>query len=156
MRTYHLVCFKWDGRDHYCIWFSNHTTGFLVENRKLIWFASQKELQDYAAKRDILMSGEELELALHRLSDEREVSDAAGCNYFLNIWNMAEDMARSLKLPFYGKRKSVNGIYDKLFGGCNLPEMTPEGEKYIPDWTEEFSVLKKVIDESISIVLNAF
>ena len=96
-----------------------------------------------------------MELTLHRLSDVREVSDAAGCNYFLNIWNMADDVARSLKLPFYGKRKSANDIYDRLFWGCNLPAMTPVGEKYIPDWTE-FSVLKKVIDESISIILNAF
>jgi hypothetical protein len=28
-------------------------------------------------------------------------------------------------------------LYDKLFLGCNLPAMTPEGQRYDPMWSAE-------------------
>ena len=156
MRKHHLVSFQWNGKDHYCIWFNNRTSGFIVEDRRLKWFATRQELEQYAGQRDMMLGDDEQELALRPLNKAQEVSDSAGCNHYICIWNMAEDVARSLKLPFYGKNKATDDIYDKLFWGCNLPAMTPEGEEYIPEWSqEELGLLAKVIDEGISIIVKS-
>lgn len=37
-------------------------------------------------------------------------------------------------------------IYDKLFHGCNLPAMTPDGEHYVPEWSaSETAALKQLL-----------
>lgn len=71
----------------------------------------------------------------------------------------AEDIAYSLNLQHYGKMwpNSVDDVYDKMFKGCNLPAITPEGEEYYPIWTKaEMRIITCIIEDGINIITNSF
>jgi hypothetical protein len=62
------------------------------------------------------------------------------CSHLLNAWNMLADIHASR-----GKTNNLLSnadqrgwaIYEKLFWGCNLPAVTPEGQKSEPTWSVE-------------------
>lgn len=66
-------------------------------------------------------------------------SSTATCHILLNGWNCIDDFLRSLQpfgCPPPPKVETVEKVYSKLFDGCNLPAITPEGKKFHPFWTE--------------------
>ncbi len=55
------------------------------------------------------------------------------------------DVSSSIDGGFDADRKLTQKIYDKLFWGCNLPIVTPEGEHYHPAWTKrELTIMHDV------------
>jgi len=77
--------------------------------------------------------------ALKNLKAEK-ASASKTCFILLEGWNFIEDMLLTfnLKNDFKKLRSRVlNKAHDKLFYGCNLPSVTPEGKSYSPIWTKE-------------------
>lgn len=75
----------------------------------------------------------------------RSDADVRECSELLNVWNLFVDLPGSENL-FRAADARALGVYDKLFGGCNLPSMTPPGERYEPAWTAaETAALKQVL-----------
>ncbi len=83
--------------------------------------------------------------ALKNLRAEK-ASSAKTCYALLEGWNFIEDMSRTFNLKKDLKRlrsRLLNKSYEKLFYGCNLPSVTPEGKSYSPLWTtEEISAMR--------------
>jgi hypothetical protein len=72
-------------------------------------------------------------------------ADVRDCSELLNAWNLFVDLPSDETL-FPAADARALGVYDKLFGGCNLPSMTPPGEHYDPAWTlAETAALKQVL-----------
>ena len=64
------------------------------------------------------------------------------CNLILRFWNIASDMAYTLKESFIGNDDGVDcvilDVYNKLFYGTNPPALKKDSpEVYIPTWTKE-------------------
>jgi hypothetical protein len=64
------------------------------------------------------------------------------CVEALAAWNLFGDIAVSIPGRGIAFRKLadsqiVRPIYDKLFWGNNLPAMTPKGERYVPEWSQD-------------------
>jgi len=77
--------------------------------------------------------------ALKNIRTER-ASSIKTCSVLLNGWNFLEDMGRTFDLKKDIKKlrsKLLNKTYEKLFYGCNLPSVTPEGKSYSPLWLKE-------------------
>jgi hypothetical protein len=73
----------------------------------------------------------------------------------LNTWNILTDIARSLSLPMHGAKESLD-VYDKLFWGSNIPAVTPEGQKFTPDWSaSEIAALVRVLSSGLANVREA-
>lgn len=65
-------------------------------------------------------------------------SNRYACRILLDVWNFLEDLACSA--DFEKSQYRIEGAakcYDKIFWGCNLPAVTPEGRVYQPVWCEE-------------------
>ena len=77
--------------------------------------------------------------ALKNLRTERS-SASKTCFILLEGWNFIEDMIFTFDLRNELKKlrsRVLNKAHDKLFYGCNLPSVTPEGKSYNPIWTKE-------------------
>lgn len=75
----------------------------------------------------------------------RSDADVLDCRELLNAWNLFVDLPDGENL-FRAADARALGVYDKLFGGCNLPSMTPLGEQCEPAWTTpETTALKHVL-----------
>ena len=77
--------------------------------------------------------------ALRNLRTGR-ASSKITCTTLLDGWNFIEDMGRTFSLKKDLKRlhsRLLNKAYDKLFYGCNLPAVTPEGKSNSPLWSHE-------------------
>lgn len=60
------------------------------------------------------------------------------CGLVLNAWNLFADVVAIRNHPDFRVLDARAGhAYDKLFFGCNLPAVTPEGESYEPEWSQE-------------------
>jgi hypothetical protein len=144
----------------FLLWFSNDIDGVVVENNKIVTFASLHEISDYAKSKQInLMTSD---FILHNFDNitlwlEDYENKDINCVEILNIWNLLTDIAQTLKIEFIGnhKDKVTSKIYDKLFFGNNLPAITPNGKFYIPTWTKlERKKLAEILTEAICICKN--
>jgi hypothetical protein len=46
-------------------------------------------------------------------------------------------------------------IYDKLFWGNNLPLITPEGERYLPEWSaDEVQSLAQILASGLDLFIS--
>ena len=70
---------------------------------------------------------------------------ALDCATLINAWNLLGDLPHAENL-FTWADVRAKGVYDKLFFGCNLPAITPQGERYVPRWkASEIVALKRVL-----------
>jgi hypothetical protein len=83
--------------------------------------------------------------ALENLRSNR-ASSRRTCSVLLKGWNFIEDMGRTFNLKKEMKRlrsKLLDKAYEKIFYGCNLPSVTPNGKSYSPLWsTAEIKALR--------------
>ncbi len=72
-------------------------------------------------------------------------TDTLDCATLLNAWNLLGDLPHAENL-FTWADVRAKGVYDKLFFGCNLPAITPQGEHYVPKWSSsEIAALKRLL-----------
>ena len=139
------------------VWYSNDQDGVFIDERGHIpVFRDISRSLAFMTPLGIELTIEESEpYDLDRLRAWLE--DPHGqidCSNVLNIWNLIDDIMRSYGLAqdYREEYDEADAIYDKLFWGCNLPSVTPEGEHYAPDWSEtERSVMACVLGEGLRL-----
>ena len=78
------------------------------------------------------------------------------CSTLLDMWNLAEDIGRSVGKDFDATGRRASRIYDKLFWGCNLPVVTPPGREYVPLWSPaELAKLRRIMREATGTITRA-
>ena len=113
----------------------------LVEDDGCIALYSSEALaRDAAPEGDEVAteSGRET-LDLDKLSAwcRRPVAETVDCHLVLDAWNLFSDVPDIRNDPsFRALEMGANKQYEKVFFGCNLPAVTPEGEHYVPTWSE--------------------
>ncbi|MCB0197043.1 MAG: hypothetical protein KDJ65_34160 [Anaerolineae bacterium] len=146
---YFAVCFQIKHAEYFLIWVSSDTDRLVLSPKNLLMaFANIGELNAFAAKNDLIIHSEKPPIYdFDTLADWIRAPNINNidCETFLNAWNMLGDIEKS----FERKLKEPNGsntVYDKLFYGNNLLSITPEGEHYIPEWS----------DDEVTIMVSVF
>ncbi|MEN9868474.1 MAG: hypothetical protein RL748_4064 [Pseudomonadota bacterium] len=80
------------------------------------------------------------------------------CSVILAGWNFLEDLARTVAvrrdLPIFTDELAQRA-YEKIFGGCNLPAVTPESREYQPIWqTDEIAALRSAMKQLWQCIVN--
>jgi hypothetical protein len=82
-----------------------------------------------------------------------ELGTQPNCSNLLNIWKLADDVARSVNEPFESRGAELDNVYNEFFFGTNPPAMTPPSETYHPDWTqEELALLHATVEKAVSLI----
>lgn len=154
--NYYQCWFRLDARDAYLIWIGDDQDGVLTDsNGKIPCYLDSTALLDCANSLGLLIESSTLHLHdFDRLSAWLQMKDnsTVDCETLLNAWNLFQDVAASIKGAFDTDRKSTATIYEKLFFGCNLPSITPKGEKYEPNWTaQEIEIIKQVLSDGLAL-----
>jgi hypothetical protein len=78
------------------------------------------------------------------------------CNGVLDGWNTLIDVAESVPFGtevFLQHKRKHFAIYEKLFYGCNLPKITPEGQEYFPVWCQpEVAAMRHLFDCGLTML----
>jgi hypothetical protein len=139
---YYILWFRLDEKDSYLIWFSmEDSDGVFLDKSKFVpIFRNIQSLQTYCEKHKISIKIDEpllhnLDLVQKWLTN----SDNKIENYnpFLKAWNLFDDIAKSTNGNFDQDKDLTNNIYNKIFWGCNIPVITPEGKSFTPTWTKK-------------------
>jgi hypothetical protein len=150
-REYYIYWYKLDGKDFYLIWFEgDESDGVLVDQKGFMpSFAKISDLQNYAEKCEINVDVEkpllnDLDAVQNWLNESK--TEIVYYNPFLNAWNLFADISLSTGANFDKDKELTNKIYNKIFWGCNIPAMTPEGESFTPGWTKkELKTIREVL-----------
>ena len=146
---YYPLWYRLDGRNRFLIWITQleadeDLDGVLLgDNGKTPVFHSLDFLFAYAQNRGIVLKDDEpilhnLDVIKRWLKIKRSKAQgptSIDCDEFLAAWNLFADVSRSLGSGFDVDRERTRKIYLKIFYGNNLPAITPEGEHYIPLWS---------------------
>ena len=134
---------RWRGRTSLFIWLSGKQDSVVVDATGAIrLFDSLDAVFHFARSQDLMLGDEEpamydFDEVLTWCNDPQPPID---CSRILTAWNMLADVhssrPRTNDLFGYTDRRHLT-LYDKLFLGCNLPSMTPEGQRYDPVWSAE-------------------
>lgn len=166
MREYYPINIIINTKSHYCLWFSHDLTsnddntindGLITELCKVKTFSAKEDLIAYTKNAGLKYIDQEAIYDFDQAIKWLQSKKAINCVYFLDLWNMVGDIANSLNINFIGNKrtKHISKIYDKLFWGCNLPAITPEGKEYIPIWTKkEIGIFTKIIKDELRIIHN--
>jgi hypothetical protein len=153
-RKYYILWYQLGGIDSYLIWYTNEEDGVFMDGRGVVpSFRDAHALLKYAAGRGISVDAEEPTLlnlgVLERWLKERD-SELIEPDSFNGAWNLFADVSRCVNGGFDANRELTQKIYDKLFWGCNLPAVTPEGEHYVPAWTKrELKIMRDVLGSGL-------
>lgn len=154
-REYYAYWYRLDDRDSYLIWYSNETDGFIIDDEGFIpSFTKVKDLQIFAKKKNLTVDVEKpnlitLDPVKNWLKNGGEIEDY---NSFLNTWNLFEDISVSTNGNFDKEKEITNGIYNRIFWGCNIPAVTPEGKCFTPTWTKkELKIIHKTYNFGFQI-----
>ncbi len=141
----------------YLLWYSNENDGFFCSNDNILYFNNNADCLDYAKMKGMTIEKEYTVYDLNLIKDwiitpNKDID----CNYFLEIWNLFNDISFSLNVDFIGNYHSTNSVYDKLFFGCNLPSISYTSKDYIPRWTyDEIEMIKNVFLNGLNIIIES-
>ena len=150
-REYYIYWYRFNAKDSYLIWFStDDNDGFVVDEKGYIpSFESIEDVLAFAQKHQINVNVDTpkifdlgfIETWLNTNSDTIE-----DYNPFLNAWNLFDDVSISTEGNFDKNRTYTNDIYERIFWGCNIPAITPEGESFSPTWTKtELKIIRRTL-----------
>ncbi|WP_454831317.1 hypothetical protein [Pseudoxanthomonas wuyuanensis] len=158
-RSHFAIRYRLDGSERHFIWYTGEQDGvLLVVAGRLATFPDLPAVVQFLSLRGLVLEPEESDIYdFDQLSDwlAEPKAETLDCPTMLNIWNMLADVAHSLSLPMHGAREALD-LYDKLFWGSNIPAVTPEGKKFIPDWSDsEIAALARVLSSGLANVREA-
>lgn len=145
---YYIIKITLCRREFFLLWNCEYEPVFLTdENGKAVFFGSLAELNAFAEKNGIELAEEITEYDLDDITVTAETLD---CNEVNTKWNIISDFALTVGAEFSGEDKRYNGIYDKLFFGCNLPAMNHP--PYTPEWSaEEIAEINRILSEGAEL-----
>lgn len=153
---YYILWYQLDSKNSYLIWFStDEQDGVFVNKRNIVpSFDTIEALRQHAELKEINLKEEEprlINLDVVQKWLKEKITTIEDYNEFLDAWNLFEDVSKSISADFH---KSGNSdIYERIFWGCNIPVITPEGESFTPTWTEKEL---EIIRETLSFGLQMF
>lgn len=144
----------------FVLWFSGERDGFVRDEvGRLLTAATPETLTTVARSRDV--SSVDCDPADYDFDQIRAWCSAPeasriDCSAFLNAWNFFDDMAGmpdGADTPQVRLSHGATACYDKLFWGCNLPAVTPSGERFEPDWrADELTEIRMVLEAGLKHV----
>lgn len=154
--------FRLDKVDQYLIWIDGDPDSVLLDGSSRIpIFRSELDLARYAHSRSIRIVNEvprlqDLDAAERWLQTINSPIDPVD---LLVAWNLFLDVSYALDVPFKGNRdySKARGtmsdrVYDKLFYGNNIYDLTPGGEYYIPVWSDrERNKIAEIITDGLTL-----
>lgn len=148
MDNYYIIKITLCRREFFLLWNCEYEPVFLVnENGKPIFFGSLADLKAFTEKNNIELDEEITEYDLDDITVTAEMLD---CNDVVQKWNIMSDLALSVGEDFSGEEKRCNGLYDKLFFGCNIPAM--KHPPYTPEWNaEEITEINRILSEGAEL-----
>ena len=158
MRKHYRVRYRLDGLDRYLIWFSDDSDGVVLETgRSVASFRTRSDLDSFAESRGLAFEpGEPAEFDLDSVEAWLREPDGStvDCDVFLNAWNLFGDIASSRgDASLERSSLSAGRVYGKLFWGCNVPAVTPDGEQYVPSWSDrEVAELRRNLSGGIRLM----
>ena len=157
MRKYYVYWYRLYREESFLIWFStDDKDGFVFDQNGLIpSFKVIEELQEFAAEKQISVDAESPNLLDLDIVNSwvNETSNEIG-NYdsLLEAWNLFDDISISANGSFDADKELTNNICNKIFSGCNLPAMTPEGKSFTPSWTKkELKILRETLKSGFQL-----
>lgn len=163
-RQYYPLSYLLRKSRRYLIWFTTDLDGdqdgvWVDGNRKIPTFSSMEELESYAQEHRIapLIQGDSIVHDLDSVVDfcNRQTADGVDCPTILRAWNLFNDVARSCGgagALFREEESHLDPTYDKVFWGCNLPALTPEGESFEPRWNlDEVRILRGLMTTGLGL-----
>jgi hypothetical protein len=155
--TWYPLALRVGGRTLFLLWDSDDwaLNRVLADAGRVVSFSDEESAREYALAENLTLAPKE-ELHLHDLDSAvcwLEADAGPDCSLLLAIWNLAGDVARSVNEPFEDRGEGLDEVYNKLFFGNNLPSMTPPGEQYNPQWTEdELGLLRARIEMAVDLI----
>jgi hypothetical protein len=138
---YYPCSFRLDKVENYFIWVSDENDSVYVERNKVLIFNSMNGLQQFASLRQLTLLDDSPVLydldAIIQWTTQTAGEDVNG-EEFLTFWNLCTDISQTLNRDFLGliHEQTRNRVYEKLFDGLNLPQFTPPGQRYAPNFTQ--------------------
>jgi hypothetical protein len=154
---WHPLALKVSGRTLFLLWVSDDwgLDRVLAAAGRVISFTDKASAREYALAEHLTLAPKE-ELHLHDVDSAigwLETDAEPECPLLLGIWNLAGDVARSVNEAFKDRGELLDKVYDKLFFGSNLPSMTPPGEHYQPEWSEEeLGLLRSMTEAAVDLI----
>jgi hypothetical protein len=155
--TWYPLALKVDGRTLFLLWVSDDwaLNRVRADAGPVVSFSDERSAREFALAENLTVAPEE-EFRLHDLDSAAhwlEADAEPDCRLLLAIWNLAGDVARSVNEPFEDRGGVLDDVYNKLLFGNNLPSITPPGEQYHPEWTEEeLGLLRASIEMAVDLI----
>ena len=160
---YYALWHRLECHDSYLIWATDlegdaKDTVLLDREDCLLTFDNLHSLTEYAATIGLSVTADEpklfdLDWAANWVRDLSATT--VDCANALSAWNLFLDVCQSVKhdRKFFLDNAEPNRIlYDKLFFGNNHPAITPEGETYMPSWSQhEISAIRTVLSAGLKM-----
>lgn len=158
-RSHFAVRYRLDGSERYFIWYTDDQDGVLLADAgRLATFSTLSAVEQFLSLRDLALEPEQSDIYDFDQLDSwvaQPKAETIDCVVMLNVWNLLTDILRSLSLPMRGAKESLD-IYDKLFWGSNIPAVTPEGRKFIPNWSAgEIEAIARIFSSGLTNVREA-
>jgi len=162
---YYKTIFIYNSNYIYAAWYDedeNEMEGFLNENKHILYFSSEKELEDHCKNKELTLRDDyvvtvNLDEVLAKSNEENLIVD---CNYILNLWNLFIDVAYTTGIPFYGKDRETLSVNERLFHGTNMPilqAMRGTDRLYIPKWSKkDIKIIKKVLKDCYNLFKKSY
>lgn len=153
MNIYYIIRIMVNKKHFFLLWNCEYEPVFLTDaNGKAVFFGSLADLTVFAEKSNIGLAEEITEYDLDDITVTVETLD---CNEVNSKWNIISDLALTVGAEFSGEDKRYNGIYDKLFCGCNLPAVNHP--PYTPEWSaEEITEINRILAEGADLCRRIF
>ena len=150
----YILCFLREADTTFALWYEapDETDVFAADAAgRILSFPDRASAAAAAADQQMAVSREEtvVDLAVLNAPLSPELTPAVS-NELLTIWNLADDLAKTLGLPYSGAQTAADALYDKLFRCCALPAMGELPEKHL--WTrEETAQLSSILREAAAL-----
>ena len=145
--------------ESYLLWISGDKDSVVVDADGFVpSFRTFGLLQEFADRKHYRLETEEPKLHDLDWVTISQTDKSVDCEAALAAWNLFSDVSASvpeLNHNFKGLDSQFRLIYDKLFWGNNLPSMTPEGERYLPQWSaDELHSLAQILASGLDLFMS--
>ncbi|MFR7986032.1 MAG: hypothetical protein ACLU9N_10790 [Clostridia bacterium] len=133
---YYVYRIKYKKNIGYYLWYSeDEKERFLIHKDKLRYFSSIEDINHFKESEGFLVEDDGMIVVIKETFFAEEID----CNYFLELWNLAEDVCASFgqELRELISKWNTSTLYEKIFWGNNFEALTPPGKEYIPTFDRE-------------------
>jgi len=153
--TGYPLAIRLDGRMRFLLWVSGDGEDSVVaEGGLALAFDNLGALSQHAAETAMRVEGDPRD-PVDLDAAERWCSAASRPDpvLLLETWNLCWDVSNGTGAPFEHRTDELTVLYDKLFHANNLPSMTPPGERWEPEWSQdEVPQLQRLISTGVSMI----